>query len=162
MSVPVNQCMALVVYLGCRTSGNIGISLSKREILPPSRTDRGVLVSGHRLQLKHLPGTLAWDALYQKSPGLSSAHSWGGYKQPSTLSVHQYQLQTSLFLKKPSDRAQPFRGLDISVPSGYDLSWADSVSPRMSLYLRGSVVLTLSFPCSPTVWLRCFFPAQRC
>lgn len=135
MSAPVNQCMALVVYLGCRASGDIGFSLSKREILPSSRTDRGVLVSGHGLQLKHLPGTLAWDALSQKSPSLSSAHPWGRYKPLSTLSVHQYQLQTSLFLTKPSDRAQPFRGLDISVPSRYDLSWADSVSPRMSLYL---------------------------
>lgn len=162
MSAPVNQCMALVVYLGCRTPGNIGFSLSKGEILPSSRTDRGVLVSGHRLQLQHLPGTLAWDALYPKSPGFSSAHPWGGYKPLSTLSVHQYQLQTFLFLTNPSDHAQPFRGLDISVPTRYNLSWAVSVSPRMSLFLRGSVVLTLSFPCSPTVWLRFFFPAQRC
>lgn len=67
MSAPVNQCMALVVYLGCRTPGNIGFSLSKGEILPSSRTDRGVLVSGHRLQLQHLPGTLAWDALSPKA-----------------------------------------------------------------------------------------------
>lgn len=58
MSAPVNQSMALMVHPGRRTWGIVGFSLGKVEILHLC-TEQRVIVSELRLQLKHLPGTLA-------------------------------------------------------------------------------------------------------
>lgn len=66
MSAPVTPCMPLAVYLGCRTLGNVGFSLGKVEIVHLCTEQKGHIVSEHRL--KHLPGTLAWDALSQEAP----------------------------------------------------------------------------------------------